>query len=100
MAIKWTGRKDGRDQTACNDAKTKYNAEHYQQLKIYVRDGGREVIHQLAAAAGMSTAEYVRHCIIKDAAMRGIDVNAALGGGGITSTMIAIAKQMTGDWIL
>ena len=67
MAIDWTGRKDGRDQTACNDAKTKYNAEHYQQLKIYVRNGGREVIHQLAAAAGMSTAEYVRHCIIKDA---------------------------------
>ena len=96
--MSWTRIKDSRDLAACNAAKTKYNKTHYQQVKIFVRDGGRDVIQQLAAAAGMSMAEYIRHCIIKDAAMRGIDVNAALGGGGVTSTIIEIAQQMTGPW--
>ena len=94
----WTRSKDGRDLAACNAAKTKYNSAHYQQVKIFVRDGGRDVIQQLAAAAGMSMAEYIRHCVIQDAQRRGIDVRAALGGGGVTSTIAAIAEQLRAPW--
>jgi hypothetical protein len=78
----WTRSKDGRSLEACNRAKQKYNERHYDQVKIYAPKGGREIIQQLAAATGMSMAEYIRHCIIADAQRRGIDVSAALGGGG------------------
>lgn len=77
----WERTKDGRDLEACNAAKTRWNAKHYDQVKISVIKGGREVIQQIAAASGMSMAEYIRHCIIADAQRRGIDVTEALGGG-------------------
>lgn len=78
----WNRLKDNRDLTRCNAAKQRYNQKHYDQIKIYAPKGARDVIQQLAAASGMSMAEYIRHCIIKDAAHYGIDVRAALGGGG------------------
>ena len=71
-----------RDQYAINCAKTRYNRKTYDQVKIYVDIGGREVIQQLAAAAGQSMAAYIKSCIIRDADKRGLDVRAALGGGG------------------
>ena len=77
----WTRSKDGRDLAACNAAKQRYNERHYDQVKIYVSCGGRDIIQQLAAASGMSMAEYIRHCVISDAQRRGIDVTAELGGG-------------------
>ena len=73
---------DNRTTYEKNQAKQEYNKYAYDQCKIYVRKGGRDVIQQLAAAAGMSMAEYIRHVIIRDAARRGYDVRAALGGGG------------------
>lgn len=63
--------------------KAKYNAENYDQVKIWVRKGGRDVISYMAAAAGQSTADYIRTLIIRDAERRGLDVRAALGGGGL-----------------
>lgn len=93
-----------RDQYAVNAAKTRYNRENYDQIKVYSRKGSREIIQRLAAAAGMSMTEYIKHCIIKDADSRGIDVRQALGGGGLTSTIEAIIAscalpgQLTGDW--
>jgi len=62
-------------------AKNKYNAKTYDQLKVWIRKGGRSVVQGLAAAAGMSTAEYLRHLIVQDAAQHGLDVRDALGGG-------------------
>lgn len=97
--MSWTRSKDGRDQSACNAAKQRYNERHYDQVKIYTPQGGREIIQQLAAASGMSMAEYIRHCVITDAHRRGIDVRAELGGGGSPSTIAAaIADQMSAPW--
>ena len=93
-----------RDQYAVNAAKTRYNEKAYDQVKLYCRKGAREIIQRLAAASGLSMAEYIRHCIIKDAEGRGIDVREALGGGGLTSTIAAIIEssslpgQLSGDW--
>ena len=42
------------------EAKQKYNEKNYEQVKIYCHIGGRAVIQQLAAASGMSMAEYIR----------------------------------------
>lgn len=94
---------DSRSTFEKNQAKQRYNKYAYDQCKIYVRKGGRDVIQQLAEAAGMSMAEYIRHVIICDAARRGYDVRAALGGGGVdavTSTGDAFAEfhQILGDW--
>ena len=66
---------------ARNEAKTRWNAEHYDQVKFFSPKGSRIIIQQLAAAAGLSMAEYIRSLIIRDAAERGIDVRAELGGG-------------------
>lgn len=81
-------------------AKQKYNTVHYDQIKFYSPKGSREIIQQLAAASGQSMADYIRTLVIRDADRHGIDVRSALGGGGgATSTMIAIAAaQITGDW--
>ena len=65
--------------------KTEYNRENYEQCKIWIRKGGREIVQRLAAAAGMSMAEYVRHLVIIDAARQGFDVREALGGGGVAT---------------
>ena len=93
---------DNRTTFEKNQAKQRYNEGAYDQCKIYVRKGGRDVIQQLAAAAGMSMAEYIRHVIIKDAARRGIDVRAALGGGGTQSVTSTISDtdtmQIVGEW--
>ena len=63
-------------------AKAKYNAKHYDQLKIWTPKGGRDIIRQLAEANGLSIAEYIRTLVIRDADRHGVDVRAALGGGG------------------
>lgn len=82
--------------SARTEAKQRYNEKHYDQLKVWTPKGGREIIKQLAAAAGLSTAEYIRSLVIRDAAARGIDVRAELGGGGDPSTIIElIAGQLT-----
>ena len=92
-------RRDGRSNYACNAAKQRYNERHYDQVKIYVPAGGRTIIQQLAAASGMSMAEYMRHCIIADANRRGINVSAELGGGGCPSTTTAaITGQLAAPW--
>ena len=72
MTSRWTWSR-GRDKAAQTAAKDRYNRKAYDQVKISVRKGGRDVIHELAAAAGLSVAEYIRHCIIADAKQRGID---------------------------
>ena len=100
----WARLKDDRDTAACTAAKAKYNRKHYDGLYIRTNKGGREVVQELAAASGRSTAEYVRHCIITEAKMRGIDVAAALGGGGVTDTLAAIRtaaglpEQLQAPW--
>lgn len=71
-----------RSTAAANAAKTRYNATHYDQIKIYVAAGGRDTVQELAELAGLSMAEYIRHCIIADAARRGFDASESLGGGG------------------
>lgn len=96
--MSWTRMKDGRSLDACNRAKQKYNSAHYDQIKIHAPKGAREIVQQLAAASGMSMAEYIRHCIIADAARRGIDVSSAMGGGGLPSTITAIADQISAPW--
>lgn len=63
-------------------AKAKYNAKHYDQIKIWTPKGGRDIIQQLAAASGLSMAEYIRSLVIRDADKHGVDVRSALGGGG------------------
>ena len=81
------------------EAKQRYNETHYDQIKFYSPKGSREIIQQLAAASGQSMAEYIRTLVIRDADRHGIDVRAALGGGGADSTMIQIATaQLLGDW--
>lgn len=64
-------------------AKSRYNRKHYEQVIIRVQLGARDTIQDLAAVSGMSVAEYIRHCIIEDAAQMGYDVTAAIGGGGV-----------------
>ena len=96
--MSWARMKDGRSLEACNAAKQRYNSKHYDQIKIHAPKGSREIVQQLAAATGMSMAEYIRHGIIADAARRGIDVTAALGGGGLPSTITAIADQISAPW--
>ena len=64
----------GRDKSAQNAAKQRYNAKAYDQVKIFVRKGGRDTMHALAASAGLSLSEYIRHCIIKDANERGLEI--------------------------
>ena len=83
---------------ARTEAKQRYNEQHYDQVKIHVVQGGRAIIQQLAAATGMSMAEYIRHCIIADAQRRGIDVRGALGGGGASSTITELIEQLSGPW--
>lgn len=63
-------------------AKAKYNSKHYDQIKFWSPKGSRDIIQQLAAASGLSMAEYIRSLVIRDADRHGIDVRAALGGGG------------------
>jgi hypothetical protein len=100
----WTRTKDGRDTAACTAAKAKYNRKHYDGLYVRTSKGGREVIQQLAAAAGMSCAEYVRHCVIIEAKTRGIDVTEALGGEGVDDALTAIRaaaglpEQLSAPW--
>lgn len=85
--------------TKRTEAKQRYNETHYDQIKFYSPKGSREIIQQLAAASGQSMAEYIRTLVIRDADRHGIDVRAALGGGGADSTMIQIATaQLLGDW--
>ena len=67
-------------------AKQRYNEKHYDQLKIHVAKGARNIVQQLAAAQGVSMAEYIRSLIIRDAAAHGIDVRAELGGGVVPPT--------------
>lgn len=86
--------------SARTEAKQRYNEKHYDQIKFYSPKGSRDIIQQLAAASGQSMAEYIRTLVIRDADRHGIDVRAALGGGGAGSTMIAIAAaQIAGDWM-
>lgn len=85
--------------SARTEAKQRYNEQHYDQIKFYSPKGSRDIIQQLAAASGQSMAEYIRTLVIRDADRHGIDVRAALGGGGVSSTMLEIAAaQITGDW--
>lgn len=86
---------------ARTQAKQRYNERHYDQLKIWTPKGGRAVIAQLAAASGLSTAEYIRQLVIRDADHKGIDVRDALGGGVNSTSVCAdiITKQLCGDWV-
>lgn len=74
-----------RDTKARNAAKQRYNAAHYDQLKIYVAAGSRDIIADIAYNEGYSIAEYVRHCIISDATARGYEGIEGLIGGGVIS---------------
>ena len=76
--------KDGRDISAQTAAKARYNAKNYDKVQFYIRKGGHDMIALLADDAGMSIAEYLRHCVIAEARARGIDVTAELGGGGVS----------------
>ena len=67
-----------RTQAAKNQAKQKWNAEHYDQLKIYIRKGGREIIKQIAQNEGLSAAEYIKRLVIKDAKSKGINAEEKL----------------------
>ena len=67
-------------------AKARYNRTHYESIMLRVPIGARVTVQDLATVAGMSTAEYIRHCIIADAARMGYDVSAAIGGGGADRT--------------
>lgn len=91
MSIKQFSRTSAR-----TEAKQRYNEKHYEQVKIYCQIGARTVIQQLAAASGMSMAEYIRHCIISDAQRRGIDVSGALGGGAPST--ITLTEQLRAPW--
>lgn len=70
-----------RDKGAQTAAKARYNRKHYEQVMLRVPVGARCTVQDLADVAGLSVAEYIRHCIICDAMRRGYDVTAALGGG-------------------
>lgn len=71
-----------RSRSAQTRAKARYNRKHYEQVILRVQIGARDTIQDLAAVSGMTMAEYIRHCIIEDAAQMGYDVTAAIGGGG------------------
>ena len=70
-----------RDKGAQTEAKRRYNAKHYEQIMLRVPQGARCTVQDLATVAGLSVAEYIRHCIIADAMQRGYDVTEAIGGG-------------------
>ena len=83
-----------RDQRKVNRAKTRYNAKHYDQVKIYVPAGGRAALQALAESQGLSMAEYVRHVIIADATRHGYeDAAAAMGGGGAAARLISLLRD-------
>lgn len=64
-------------------AKQKYNEKNYDQVKLYVYKGGRDLIKQLAELQGLSMAEYIKHLIIADATEQNVaDAAKILGGGG------------------
>lgn len=78
------------------EVKDRWNRAHYEQVQLRVAKGGRETVQQLALAAGMSTAAYLRHLIISDAKSRGFgDISAKIGGGGLAeyATVEAIMNQ-------
>lgn len=81
-----------RDRGAQTEAKRRYNAKHYEQIMLRVPNGARCTVQDLATVAGLSMAEYIRHCIIADAMQRGYDVTDALGGGGQPNDLTIAAK--------
>ena len=80
-----------RSREAQTRAKARYNKRHYEQIMLRAPIGARDTIQDLAAVSGMSVAEYIRHCIIADAAEMGYDVWAAFGGGGVCTALKADA---------
>lgn len=72
-----------RSTEAQNRAKTRYNRAHYDQVKISVPMGVRDMIQELAEDAGLSMAQYIQHCIIADARASGADhIADYIAGGG------------------
>lgn len=72
-----------RSTEAQNRAKTRYNQKHYDQVKISVPMGVRDLIQELAESAGLSMAQYIQHCIIADARAAGAhDIADTIAGGG------------------
>lgn len=81
-----------RDRGAQTEAKRRYNSKHYEQIMLRVPRGARCTVQDLATVAGLSMAEYIRHCIIADAMQRGYDVTDAIGGGEL-ATLTAAANS-------
>lgn len=72
-----------RSTEAQNRAKTRYNRAHYDQVKISVPAGVRDLIQELAESAGLSMAQYIQHCIIADARAAGaVEIADTIAGGG------------------
>lgn len=73
----------GRKTVTSSEVKARYNAKHYDFLRVNVGKGSKELVQALADSMGMSIAAYIRHLIIADAKNRqNADISAEIGGGG------------------
>ena len=79
--------------TSDTAAKMRYNERNYDQINIRMRKGAREVINALALDRGMSTAEFVRHCVIVECQRNGIDIHEPLGGGGVDEILERLRRR-------
>ena len=57
--------------TPSTRAKAKWNRNHYDQLKVVIPKGSREVIKEMAISRNMSVSEYIRYLISQDAERTG-----------------------------
>lgn len=80
--------------TSC-EVKDRWNRSHYDQIAFRCGIGGKAAVNALAQKRGMSTAEYLRHLIIRDALKDApdSDIQAILGGGGGTKSLEILGER-------
>lgn len=74
------------------EVKNRWNAEHYDAIRICVPKGAREEIAAAAAARGMSVAGYIKHLIMADTDPQ--EVSTLRTGGGLISTDYVVRKAL------
>ena len=73
------------------EVKNRWNAEHYDAIRICVPKGAREEIAAAAAKRGMSVAGYIKHLIMSDTDKD--EVSTLRTGGGLISTDYAARQR-------
>lgn len=67
------------------EVKNRWNAKTYDDIKVRVYKGGRDVLHAIAEEKGYSLNAYIQHLIIADNPEYP-DLSGVIGGGGTECT--------------